>query len=210
MSITGRKHKDKSTRKAEILAAAEKIFFKNGIGNASMDAVAQEADVSKGTLYLYFKNKNALYRAILRRAFETLNNILGQPTSEGPLNGKELVYTAGKAYIKFSMEYPGYFDAILHYENETLQSDETESESIKSMIAGNQVLEKLANFVKTGKEDGSIKSDQHPLKIALILWGSITGILQMLNSKNQLIKHYYSIEQEELIESFFETVLNPL
>lgn len=210
MSITGRKHKDKAVRKAEILAAAEKIFFKHGLSNASMDSVAQEADVSKGTLYLYFKNKNALYRAILRRAFETLNELIGQFVNQESLSGKDMVKAAGQAYIRFSIEHPGYFDAILHYENETLQDNETESESIKSMIAGNQVLEKLAGFVKKGMEDGSIKSKEHPLSTALILWGSITGLLQMVNSKNQLIKHYYNIEQEHLIESFFNTVLTPL
>ncbi|MGB0166021.1 MAG: TetR/AcrR family transcriptional regulator [Luteibaculum sp.] len=203
MTSSPRKSKEKAIRKSEILAAAEKVFFKNGLSSASMDAVAQEANVSKGTLYLYFKNKNALYRAILRRAFETLHSLLNNYVKPETQTGKEQIVEAGRAYVKFSKEYPGYFDAILHYENDTVGLDNVESESLKSMIAGNQVLELLASCVKRGQEDGTVNSKLHPLKQALILWGTITGILQMLYAKNQLIHQYYGIGVEEILDDYF-------
>ena len=53
--------KDKETREREILAAAKEIFFDKGFKNASMEEIAQMAGVSKGTVYLYFKNKEDLY-----------------------------------------------------------------------------------------------------------------------------------------------------
>lgn len=210
MTDNPRKGVDKSKRKAEILAAAEKIFFKQGVSAASMDSVAKEANVSKGTLYLYFKNKNALYRAILRRAFETLDTFVRDHTSQPGLNGKDRVMAAGKAYVAFSKEYPGYFDSILHYENDNIGLDEGETESMKSMIAGNMVLETLAGFIKQGLEDGSITAKLHPLRQALLLWGSITGILQMMHSKHQLLNHYYEISEQEILDEYFNGVLNHL
>ncbi|TXC77029.1 TetR/AcrR family transcriptional regulator [Luteibaculum oceani] len=210
MGTVVKKHKDKAVRKSEIIAAAEKIFFKSGIHQASMDAVASEADVSKGTLYLYFKNKNALYRAILRRAFETLEKYVTEAISDFSGNGKEKIKEAGKAYIKFSKEHPGYFDAILHYENDTVSLDDMEAESLKSMIAGNQVLEVLANVVKAGMDDGSIGTHKNPIKLAIILWGSTTGMLQMLNAKSKLLEHYYNLSEEEMLEDYFEVILKKL
>jgi len=53
--------KDKETREREILAAAKKIFFEKGFKNAPMEEIARKAGVSKGTVYLYFKNKEDLY-----------------------------------------------------------------------------------------------------------------------------------------------------
>ncbi len=210
MSENTKKGVDKSKRKADILAAAEKVFFQHGVTAASMDSVAKQANVSKGTLYLYFKNKNALYRAILRRAFETLNSFVQHHTDKVAENGKAKVMAAGRAYINFSKEYPGYFDAILHYENDTVGLDNVETESMRSMIAGNTVLETLAGFIKMGIADGSISSELHPLKQALLLWGSITGILQMLHSKNQLFKHYYQISEQEILDDYFSSILNSL
>jgi TetR/AcrR family transcriptional repressor of mexJK operon len=56
------------SRKAEqIFAAAQAIFLESGYGAASMDAVAARAGVSKATIYVHFKNKQALFEAIVNR-----------------------------------------------------------------------------------------------------------------------------------------------
>lgn len=53
-------------RNAEILDAARKIFAKNGFSAASVEAIAQEAGVAKGTLYLYYSSKTEIYWAALK------------------------------------------------------------------------------------------------------------------------------------------------
>ncbi len=47
-------------RTTEIIKAARRVITDVGYADASMDRIAQEAGVAKGTLYLYFKNKDAL------------------------------------------------------------------------------------------------------------------------------------------------------
>lgn len=56
----------RSFRTQEILEAARRVIGKMGYDEASMEKIAQEAGVAKGTLYLYFENKETL----LARAFE--------------------------------------------------------------------------------------------------------------------------------------------
>lgn len=56
-------------RKDQILNAAEGVFTEKGFDNARMDDIAEGTGLSKGTLYLYFKNKDALIVAILDRIF---------------------------------------------------------------------------------------------------------------------------------------------
>jgi AcrR family transcriptional regulator len=51
-------------RPAEILDAALTVFSARGFAAAKLDDVAKEAGVSKGTLYLYFKSKEALFEAM--------------------------------------------------------------------------------------------------------------------------------------------------
>ena len=56
----------KDFRTGEILDAARRVIAEIGYADASMERIAQRAGVAKGTLYLYFKNKDTL----LARAFE--------------------------------------------------------------------------------------------------------------------------------------------
>lgn len=53
-------------RPREICAAALEVFAEKGFAAAKLDEIARRAGVSKGTLYLYFKDKEELFRAVVR------------------------------------------------------------------------------------------------------------------------------------------------
>jgi AcrR family transcriptional regulator len=53
-------------RPREICAAALDVFAEKGFAAAKLDEIARRAGVSKGTLYLYFKDKADLFRAVVR------------------------------------------------------------------------------------------------------------------------------------------------
>ena len=57
-------------RKEQITEAATKVFAEQGFDKARMDDIATEANLSKGTLYLYFKSKDAIIKDLLERLFE--------------------------------------------------------------------------------------------------------------------------------------------
>ena len=57
-------------RKEQITEAATKVFAEQGFDKARMDDIAAEANLSKGTLYLYFKSKDAIITHLLERLFE--------------------------------------------------------------------------------------------------------------------------------------------
>ena len=53
-------------RPREICSAALEVFAEKGFAAAKLDEIARRAGVSKGTLYLYFKDKGELFRAVVR------------------------------------------------------------------------------------------------------------------------------------------------
>ena len=61
MGIYERKQREKAQRKIDIINAARKIFSNKGFNSATMEEIALEAELSPGTLYLYFKNKEELH-----------------------------------------------------------------------------------------------------------------------------------------------------
>lgn len=70
MVVAGREHlhilpEEDSSKRRQILDGARKVFMGLGFDGASMGEIARAAQVSKGTLYVYFADKSALFEAIL-------------------------------------------------------------------------------------------------------------------------------------------------
>lgn len=61
----------KEARPAELLAAALDLFVEKGYAGTRLEDVAARAGVSKGTLYLYFENKEELFKAVVRENIVT-------------------------------------------------------------------------------------------------------------------------------------------
>src|SRR4029077_12370180 len=55
-------------RPAEILDAALAVFAQKGYAAARMDDIARRAGVTKGTIYLYFENKEAVFKTLVRES----------------------------------------------------------------------------------------------------------------------------------------------
>ncbi len=91
------RNEKKALKKAKILDAAWTVFGRNGYTGASLDAVAEEAGVSKPTLYMYFGNKEGLFEALLTDASE---DILG-PLFESASNETSMV----QAFVNFGRTY---------------------------------------------------------------------------------------------------------
>jgi len=64
---TARWRRRKTARPPEILSAALASFAERGFAATRLDDVAARAGVTKGTLYLYFRNKEELFKAVVRQ-----------------------------------------------------------------------------------------------------------------------------------------------
>ena len=74
-SLTRRK-REKLAHRQEIIDAAIRVFAQKGFFNATLDEIAQEAEFSKGALYLYFSSKEDLLFSIIKEKFEPMSNRL--------------------------------------------------------------------------------------------------------------------------------------
>jgi len=60
-------------RRTGIIDAARSVFARKGFANGIIDEIAKEAGIAKGTVYLYFRSKTEIYRAVLDQDMESLN-----------------------------------------------------------------------------------------------------------------------------------------
>jgi AcrR family transcriptional regulator len=62
-------------RRTELLRAARQVFGTHGFEHATMDAIADEAKVAKGTIYLYYPSKQAIYDATFQEGMAELQTL---------------------------------------------------------------------------------------------------------------------------------------
>lgn len=101
------------TRKNQILDAAISIFAKKGFASAKTDDIARLANLGKGTIYRYFKNKKALFLALIDRGLEGLRDLMSKEVGnvEDPL---EKIETAIKTYLSFFEKNSSFVDLLVH------------------------------------------------------------------------------------------------
>ena len=71
-SAASLRRRRKDERPSELVAAALDLFVERGFAATRLDDVAGRAGVSKGTLYLYFESKEALFKAVIEEAIVPL------------------------------------------------------------------------------------------------------------------------------------------
>ncbi|MBN1781186.1 TetR/AcrR family transcriptional regulator [bacterium] len=206
MGIQERREREKIQRQQDILDAAEKVFFSKGLSEATMDDVASEAELSKGTLYLYFKSKEDMYLAITSRGLIILEGMFRQAVGKHE-RGLDQVLILGQAFYEFSLKYPDYFNALTYYELKDLAHEENNEIVRECSCNGQQVLALLIQAIQKGIDDGSIRPDVDPGRMALSMWGMSSGIIQLVMLKGKHLAEDHGFTMEGLVEESYQVFL---
>jgi AcrR family transcriptional regulator len=208
MGVAERKMREKQRRLNDILDAAEEVFFAGDGMQASMDDVAKKAEVSKGTLYLYFKNKESLYLGIGARANSVVHEMLSAAVTEDK-TGMEQVKAISENYYEFAKRYPNYFKI------KSLSDDMTELafKALKDDPLGQQCHEAamacaviMRGAVVRGIEDGTIRSDVDPNVTTALLWSQANGVISMIQIKGAHLEEFMGLTIVDIWNGFQDMI----
>lgn len=162
-----------------------------GFDNTTMDQIAEKAEVGKGTLYLHFKSKSAIYLAICERGSSLLNEKMASVLTRS-ITGLEMVKEIGNIYLKFVQDNPQYFYAFNYYER--VMADE----KIRKSHIAEQCEENAKNgmtyivrALQIGMQDGSIDDSSNPNQLGVMIWGASRGIINVAILKEH--SHHYKV-----------------
>ncbi len=209
MGIQERKEREKEQRKQDIIEAAERIFFTKGFEDSTMDDIAEEAELSKGTLYLYFKSKEQLYLEIMLRGEQIMNSLF-KKASEKVDTGLEKSYAIGRAYQEFRKNHYDYFNAMIYFNIKEDNLDEEDLVAMKLHKERNDGLNMLIASLQCGVDDGSVHPEIDPVKTSVLLWGMANGLFQLLTRKTLILEKVHNIDTKEVAEYFYEFILHAL
>jgi len=190
-----RKEREREIRRKDIIGAAERLFFADDYENVTMNDIAKEAEMARGTLYQYFKNKDDIHAAIAIRAAkmigETFQELLNKDQT-----GIEKVRSICEFYYDFYKKYPGYYKAYYHAGMFDLKGSPTLDQL--RQIRKNSFQEAV-NAVKVGMEDGSIRENLDPVVTTLYMLATANNI-NNISPVTQMYMDEYGLTHDMLFE----------
>ncbi len=183
MGIQERKKRERERRRQQIMVAAKRVFSDKGLSKATMEDIAKEAELSPGTLYLYFKNKDELFSSLSLRILQYLNIRLEHIINhEMDLSPEERLEA-----LKQAMYDVYEFDPLMLINMFHLQSSDTLKNLSPQLLSDIKALSR--NSIRTTAklfEDGIDKGafiDAHPIALAGIVWALFSGVVLWEESK---------------------------
>ncbi len=182
MGIRERKERERERRRQQIIVAAKRVFCEKGFNRATMEDIAKEAELSPGTLYLYFKNKDELYASLSLRILQYLIIRLEHVNSNSELNAEERVDALVEAMFDVYD-----FDPLIIINLFHLQSSETLKNLSEEMLGeienlSRKSLSAIADVFRKGIDE-KIVLDRHPYALADIFWAMFSGVILWESSK---------------------------
>jgi AcrR family transcriptional regulator len=184
MTIHERQLRDRERRRQQIIAASKRVFVSKGV-KATIKDIAEEAELSPGTLYIYFRNKDELYASLSIRLLKHLNLRLQRLKERKKTTLAQRINAVEEALCESYEIDPPVFITLSHLQaSETLDNI---SPDLLDQIMGlsRQSLEVLADIFATGMENDGIQ-DRDPQRLAMILWAMFSGLVLWEESKRSL------------------------
>jgi TetR/AcrR family transcriptional regulator len=212
MGILERKEREREHRREEIITAAQRIFFEKGLQAATMDEIAEAAELSKGTLYLYYKSKEDLYLAVMIRGMDILAKMFEEVNhSDEPVLSR--LQNLGRVYQEFCRGYPNYFRMFRFFENPLFHTQVSEEMNQLCTRSNQRVWKVAIDLLEDGIKQGLITRELTAPEIAIILWSTTTSLLYRLDSQNEYWKETMGVDLERVLEKsnrlVFEAILTP-
>jgi len=177
LGIRERKERERGRRKQQITVAAKRIFLERGFDKATMEDIAKEAELSSGTLYLYFKNKHELYASITLKVLQFLNMRLAHIKAEKADLSPEEKLEVLKEVLLDSYDFdPMALTNLFHLQSREILK-KLSPEFIKEIKEiTKQIIDEIADIFEEGIEKG-VFIKKHPVAFAQIIISVFSGII---------------------------------
>lgn len=207
MGIKERKKREYEDRKASILKAAEKVFFEKGLDAATIEDIAAEAELAKGTIYRYFKDKEELILTITLKAARIFNSI-GDKEIAACRSTWEKMAAAIKSYLIFYHDYPDYFFLFFSWDNIKIDFNSAPAGSIRAEYLKATEAMQLAflKIIEKGIEEGTIRQIDNPQKTLFIFMNTLFGYFRTLVTRKELIEKRFGYTFDDCINDLIVLV----
>jgi TetR/AcrR family transcriptional regulator len=196
MGTQDRRQRERLQRRNEILEAAEELFDEKGFESTTIQEIARKTDLSKGTIYLYFKSKDELLLAVCVKGIAGFREELEAAAKRrrGLENKIKAVYLA---YIDFFLEVPHVFRVLHDTFTERLRSNLSQDAINLINWTIVEAVRFGSQFVQQGIDSGLFRADIDAYAFSVAAWQLATSLIDLA-----ILNDPGVIERQALVEMF--------
>lgn len=172
MGINDRKEREKEELKQRILNAAVEIFRERGFENTSIRAIADKIEYSPTTIYLYYKDKNALFHDVHEEGFRLMQKFFA-PLAQ-VADPFERLLLQGRYYMDFATRHPEFYDLMF------LQKAPIEDlEGTEAWHEGESAFGYLVSNIQESIDKGQLMAENAEV-FGYMLWSVMHGMVSLM------------------------------
>lgn len=204
-----RKKEPKSVHRENIASAASVLFMEKGIIATSMDDIAKAAGYSKATLYVYFENKEEIIGLLVLDSMKKLYDYIASALEKQETT-KARYDLICFGLVRYQEEFPFYFKMVLDKINIDFESQDYLPEEKETYQIGEEINEKLKDFLTSGMEKGDLRNDLKIMPTIFNFWGMLSGLVQLATNKEKYIKNAMNLSKDQFLKYGFDMLYSSI
>jgi len=185
MGIEERKERERKMRRQQIMDAAKQVFASKGFGGATMENIAENAEFSPATLYLYFKNKDELFASLNLGMLQDLIPRMEDVRDRKDLNPEKRIMALAKALYEVYLTDPLNVVNVLRFQSKGRLRHLSVELSSQIRNCTKQYIRAIADIFEEGVREG-VFLDCQPVAFAEIIWSVFAGLVLNEDTKKGL------------------------
>jgi AcrR family transcriptional regulator len=207
-NTASRRERERARRHDDILRAARTVFFERGFHTATVDDIAIAAEVSKGTVYLYFDTKETILAHLLLEGLDMLVAELETAyAADRRLAARTRLRRMAEAYLKFFQTSPEYYRLLMAFDRGQFQASIAPTVYQEVHTRSLRAVEWLERAVQQAQVEGVI-TVANPREAAGVLWAGLNGVLVLLS--HPLRAEIIATDLESLYKTMTEVLIEGL
>ena len=181
-----RRDREKAQRIASIVEAAKSVFASKGYLKATMDDIALAAEVTKPTIYLYFKAKDDLFFTLMlpliEDIYEQLKKVEARLDSGIISDGDNLIVSIFQAFYHSYEILPETFRIIQLFQQQGLMGELRPEVRLALNEKGRKNFTLCRALLTRGMTLGLLEK-VNVYELADVIWGLLVGVIQLEDAK---------------------------
>lgn len=215
VSVLERRSWEKDQRQERIIDMAASVFCCEDYHGITMERLAGLAGYCKRTLYLYFKDKEDLFAAVVLRHMKEVNSLL-EANERNAATGLDKLRGIGAVYFRYCIDHPQsfklmiMFDHMNRYYRRLTDSDRSGNFKTECQKVADGNVGFVIRAIDESVREGSIEISMTPLQLMLLLWSQLSGVLDVILTRKEILPTVYDTTAEKFFANFMDQVWKSL
>ena len=166
-----RRERERHEMRERIIDAARRLFVAEGYERTTLRRIAEDIEYTPGTIYQYFKDKDAILYALHQHGFEELSRRMTEVVV-GVAHPREALERIGRAYVRFAADNPELYDLMFIAQATSRAMDDD------AWPEGARSYDLLRGLVSAAIDGGWIVPGD-PEATAFLLWSTAHGMASL-------------------------------